>query len=205
MKIMRTIQLIILAVLLSACSPDSSTSPPRDPSLRTEADPEGEGFVTIVETGDRYSQTRIYFRFDDGGERFPLSPESSTDWDLSFRFAWIEINGGVNGPGGMELLYLDFADYNELSQAPAGDYLTDSEELLAFDAGQGWYHYTPGTEEWFINDRLYVLRTVDGRYYKLKIISFFDEQGLPGRLEFRWAEIETLHRTRPAAADDSSK
>jgi len=150
--------------------------------------------MTVVETGDRYSRTSIYFRFSDGTQRFPELPEASTDWDLSFRFAWIRINGGVSGTGGMALRYLDFTNYEDVLEAPEGDYFADRPELLAFDAGQGWYHYTSGTEEWFINDRLYVIRAVDGRFYKLKIINFSDDLGLPGRLVFRWEQIEAPSR-----------
>jgi hypothetical protein len=186
---MRLTPLFLLMVILAACSPGGGTGPQTEPSLWTEADPAGEGFVTVVEAGDQFSQTRIYFKFNDGGEHFPEAPNSSTDWDLSFRFAWIEINGGISGPAEMELLYLDFEDYGDLLSAPSGDYLTDTTESLAFDAGQGWYHYVQGTEDWEINDRNYVVRAGDGRFYKLKIDNFLDEQGRPGLLKFRWAEI----------------
>ncbi len=188
----RLISLALLMATLTACSLGGGTDPEVESLLRTEADPAGGGFVTVVETGDLYSHTRIYFSLEDGSERFPAAPGSSIGWDLSFRFAWIEINGGLSGPAEMELLYFDFEDYGDSEEAPAGDYLTDDSESLAFDAGQGWYHYVQGTEDWSINDRYYVIRAASGRYYKLKIDNFLDEFDRPGLLVFRWSEIVSL-------------
>ncbi len=188
MGTMRWIPVLLLIAALTACSNDGGTAPETDPALWTEVDPEG-GFITVVEAGDLYSEKVIYFSFEDGGERFPLNPDDSTDWDLSFRFAWIQTNGGVSGSGEVAVQPVDFAEYLTFDRAPGGDYFADTDELLAFDIGQGWYRYIQGIDEWFINDRVYAIRALDGRYFKLQVINFLDESGAPGLLEFRWAEI----------------
>lgn len=179
----------MLSAFLAACSSGGPSDPPADPSLLTEDDPETGGFITTVEAGDRYSDKTIYFSFADGGEHFPDTPGDSNQWDMSFRFAWIELNGGVNGTGGVELLAIDFAEYLDLETAPAGEYISDEPSALAFDFGQGWYRYFMGTDTWAINDRVYSVRARDGRYYKLQVVNFLDNFGAPGRLTFRWAEI----------------
>lgn len=185
---MRWIPTVLILAALTACTSGGGTAPETDPSLHTEVDPEG-GFITVVEAGDIYSQKTIFFSFEDGEERFPGEPENSTEWDLSFRFAWILTNGGVSGSGQVVVQAVDFAEYLDFDTAPSGEYFSDTEEALAFDQGQGWYRYIQGIDEWFINDRVYSVRAQDGRYYKLRVVNFLDESGAPGLLRFRWAEI----------------
>ncbi len=186
---MRWLSIIFLSGFLAACSSGGTTDPPADSSLFTEDDSETGGFTTTVEAGGRYSTKVIYFSFADGEEHFPSEPSDSGDWDLSFRFAWIQLNGGSNGTGGVELMAIDFAEYLDFEIAPSGEYLTDAPSALAFDDGQGWYRYFMGTDTWAINDRIYVVKARDGRYYKLRVVTFLDEFGIPGFLQFRWAEI----------------
>jgi len=186
---MRPLTPILLTLALAACSTEDPAAPTPDSHLDTQPEA-GAGFITVVDAGNRESQETVYFSFEGGEERYPDSPGQSEEWDLSFRFAWIRINGGVSGPGGMELLPLDYEDYGALEIAPAGEYISDTDLELAFDSGQGWYIYIQGTDDWFMAERVYAIRAVSGLYYKLKVINFLDDQQLPGRLEFRWQEIQ---------------
>ncbi len=109
---------------------------------------------------------------------------ATTHWDVAFRSTTIIINGGTSGPGQAAAIVLKGIDFDTLSTAPASGYTTDG----ATKAVTGWYTYTgnaptppkhavipnPGT--------VIVLRTADGKYAKMHIISYY--KGAPDPIPY---------------------
>lgn len=194
--------LLALGLTLMGCSeeslaPDGGDSP-SDSSLVATID-NGDGtYSTVVDAGYLTATEWVYFSFDGGVEVLPTTPEDSDEWDLAFKFASIMVNGGVSGTGGMEMVPLDAADFDSITEAPADGYLTDAEpdpenpydSGLAFDTDGGWYTYTgPPDHEFSVSNRLHVIRSTDGSYYKLKLTDFVDAAGTPGWPAFDWAGV----------------
>lgn len=119
------------------------------------------------------------------------------DWDLAFQRFKIMIDGGVSGPGGMAIAVLPGADFAAMAAAPAADYITDAPDGddmdadpdLAFLQGDGWYSYDPQSHVLSPRDHVYVVRSVEGGYFKLKMTSFYDDAGTSGFPTFRWGAI----------------
>jgi len=104
------------------------------------------------------------------------SDSLSTDWDIAFQSTTILVNGGVDrlGDAGVQILTAAFEDVTE---APADGYAQDAGNEYAIPAGSGdgWYNYDPAT---FIVSpipgRVLVIRTADGRYAKIRILSYYE-------------------------------
>lgn len=94
--------------------------------------------------------------------------KTETNWDIAFRSTSIIVNGSAR--------YVDAA-FDAVTTAPADGYKEDSGETgvaLSGGSGSGWYYYdmdahvlTP------LPDRTIVLRTRDGKYAKVEILSYY--------------------------------
>ena len=89
------------------------------------------------------------------------------------------MNGGASGPGQGEAQVVT-GSFDALSAAPESGYQSDSDTETAIPAGSGngWYTYTgqDGTPPNIIlpiPGRVIVLRTADGNYAKLEIMSYY--------------------------------
>jgi hypothetical protein len=102
---------------------------------------------------------------------------ASTLWDLGFRGTEIIANGGDNGPGegGLQVVTGAFED---LTEAPADGYTPS----LPAGSGNGWYTYNPQTFTVSPTPgRVVVVRTADGRYAKVRILSYY--RGAPEEID----------------------
>ena len=132
-----------------------------------------------------------------------VQDSNSTAWDIGLKNAGFEIfiitNGGVSGPGNGGAILLDM-DIDEVVEVPSDDqFATDTEESYAINpAPGGWWIYT-GTE---ITPNHAVLpkdphtilvRTADGGYAKLEVVSYY--QGNPDTSSPDFANFQT----RPAS------
>lgn len=131
------------------------------------------------------------------GEIVPDSDSASTQWDLGFSSTTIIINGGTSGPGqgGAVILDVPFAD---VDTAPSTGYNVDSESSLAIPtgSGNGWYNYTgqgnPPAAIIPIPDKTIIVRTANGNYAKVEILSYYE--GNPDTSTDEFAD----QQTRPA-------
>ena len=113
---------------------------------------------------------------------------ASTAWDIGFRGTTIIFNGGTSGPGEVEaqLLAESFA---EVAEAPEGGYVADGQNecpvvetqggsfpgqphAVCTGSDNGWYNYNEGLIT-PLPGRTIVLRTADGNYAKLRILSYY--------------------------------
>jgi hypothetical protein len=111
--------------------------------------------------------------------------EAGTSWDLGFRRFAIDLNEAA----GVELAALPDADFAAVTQPPATGWLTDTAEMLAFDAGDGWYAYNPETHVLTPRSIVYVVKTAGDEYFKLAMAGYYDDAGTSGHPSFRWAPV----------------
>jgi hypothetical protein len=125
---------------------------------------------------------------------------SGAAWDIAFKRFHVKSSGGVSGTGGVEVAVLDGADFAALQAAPAEGYKTDkadgpdddAEPDTVFEADGGWYGYDEDTHKLTPNPIVYVIKSNEGRYFKLKFLGYYDGTGTPGMISFRWGEVQKL-------------
>jgi hypothetical protein len=117
------------------------------------------------------------------------SDSASTSWDVGFQGTNIIFNGGTSGPGqGAAVIVEDL--FEDVTEAPAdGAFRVDGQAECPSPTGQpgprraicpgsdnGWYNYNPQANLITpIPGRTIVVRTADGRFAKLRIISYYQD------------------------------
>ena len=100
---------------------------------------------------------------------------TSLEWDLGFQRTVVIANGGVSGSGDAEVLVLEDIDFEEILEAPEGEYIADTEQIATIARGDGWYTYTGPPNHWILpNARVYILRTANGNYAKLRFMGYYE-------------------------------
>ena len=113
----------------------------------------------------------VVLRYDEADR----ADSATAAWDVAFRGTTILVNGGTSGPGqgGVQVLT---ATFDEVTEAPADGYRQDAAGAPAIPggSGNGWYNYDAPTNTITpIPGRVLVVRTADGRYAKLRILSYY--------------------------------
>ena len=108
-------------------------------------------------------------------------------WDLAFRRHDIIVNGGDGFAGRGGAVALEGVAFDSLAEAPAGGYRAteagrDSVQL----AFRRWYDYGFTSHLLEPKDRIYAVRTADGRYAKMEIVSYYCPEAVSGCLTFRY-------------------
>lgn len=137
-----------------------------------------------------------FFSFADGA--VVANTDSATNaWDIGFRGTTIILNSGVSGPGQAEGQLVD-GIFEELTVAPTTGYAKDSETAKAITGSGGWYTYTgttsvPNHAILPNAGKILVIKTADGKYVKMEIVSYY--QGNPSTTTAEFADLAT----RPAS------
>ena len=209
--------LFALALVLAACDsadPGSDTEPL---AVQTAADVEAD---PVTSTGDgppassgRYTlydldENRIVLSSSEEDPDVRAQDSTSTAWDIGFSGTTIIVNGGTSGPGEAEAQVLTEA-FADVTEAPADGYVADGENTcpavetpggtfpgrpLAVCTGSdnGWYNYSSDTNLIVpVPGRTIALRTTDGDYAKLRILSYYlGNPAEPGTTESRYYTFE---------------
>lgn len=177
--------LALLAVLLVATTlrrPELATYAP------TVADPreveEGEVGPALFTVDASDPERWIFFDFSRGTI---LGAPDAVGWDLAFRRFEILVNGGEGFEGSGGALDLGAVAFDSVGTVPADGYvetvaLRDSANAALAD----WYDYGFASHLLLPKARVYALRTADGRYAKMEILSYYCPGALPGCLTFRY-------------------
>ncbi len=182
--------LIIAVLLLGAVyfvlsSLDRPTPPMRAPDpIRPQAfgDTLVGPIVTTVDARDERRWTRFDFSrgsvVEDGD---PLG------WDLAFRRNRIIANGGPGFAGQGGIVDLGEGAFEEVVEIPTQGYV---ENRVGSDtlnpAIEKWYDYGFTTHLLTPKPRVYAVRTADGRYARLAIVSYYCPEVEGGCFTFRW-------------------
>ena len=110
------------------------------------------------------------------------------EWDLAFRRHDILVNGGEGFPGEGGAIALDSVSFDSLAEAPEAGYLGSAggrdSSSTAFD---DWYDYGFTSHLLEPKPAVYAIRTADGRYAKLQILSYYCPEAVSGCVTFRYA------------------
>lgn len=132
------------------------------------------------------------------GAKIDESRKLSSDWDIAFAKeynSYVSVNNGSNnssfgfgGPGNGALLVVN-QPYDQVKEAPSdAEFLNNGITAAGWDpgSGNGWYFYDLKTHIAVpILNRTYILRTGDGKYAKLQLISMY--KGAPATVsDLNW-------------------
>ena len=192
--------LLCALLTFSACSDDESNDP--DPSLSLEVQEATDiPADTDVTPGDPSLAPPPNYTFYslEQGAIIDKADSNSTQWDIALAGTTILVNGGTSGPGQGEAQIVEGV-FEEIEEAPETGYQTDSETGLAISSGSGsgWYTYTaesnPPNAILPIPGRVILLRTAEGNYAKIEIISYY--QGNPDTSTDEFANYQTRPPSR---------
>lgn len=138
---------------------------------------------------------KVYMSFDNGGQIVNVTPPKA-DWDLLFtRYTHVfyeplpgfpptdtlpyQVVGVLsNHQSGVEVATLVSADFASFTLADAAP-LTYSNFQNAI--GFEWKNFTLNDENYVVDsERLYIIKTVEGNYYKLRFVEFYNNAGVKG-------------------------
>lgn len=197
------------SLLLGACADDLQQELAPDAGEDTGGSDAGQepGNITHTDNGDGTTtsvvnatsqEDWIYLDLKTGEEKTPMNPGASNGWDLGFRRFSISLNGGATGSGGVVALLVE-DDFAAIQAAPAGIYESDNEDGdddnedpdIFFDrADTLWYDYDPATHVLTPREVSYVLRSVEGDYYKLRVDDYYSDAGTAGFVKFTWGPVD---------------
>ena len=197
------IALILVGATTLGCAPSlkpdgtggSGAAPPGGDKVVTTDHGDGSFTTTVDATS---TSEFVYFDFESQSEKIVDKPLNSVDWDLGFQRHLIPSNGGISGPGGVMVAALE-GDQSDMEDAPATGYLTDVEDPaedgdedpdFVFNAiPTSWFDYNDRDHTLSPANRTYVVRTVEGRHYTVRINDYYDAVGTAGFLSFTWREV----------------
>jgi hypothetical protein len=149
-----------------------------------------------VEVGDRLVGPVLYTldaRASDQWTFFDFSRGSvvdvphqfGVDWDLAFQRHKMLANGGATNPKGRAaILNLGEVAFDGVTEAPADGYVEDTIASITADAVvtenlaiKAWYHYSFLTHLLRPKANVYVIRTADGKYAKMRLVSYYCDGG----------------------------
>lgn len=168
------ISFVLTSLSLLACSGSDTPAPQplRATTVRDlPADPTGTS-----STGQPLPGTNRFTLFRLRDSTVVANADSASGhWDLGFRGTTLIVNGGTSGPGQGAALIQD-GIFEELNTAPTTGYATDAAPHYAIPtgSGRGWYTYNGQTNLITpIAGKVIFLRTADGKYAKLEILSYY--------------------------------
>jgi len=108
-------------------------------------------------------------------------------WDLAFRRFSIIVNGGPRFAGDGGALDLGVLSLDTLSRVPTEGYHPTEVRRDSLNAAfQGWYRYGFSSHLLTPRSHVFAVRTSDGRYAALELLSYYCPGAQPGCVTFRY-------------------
>lgn len=159
-----------------------------DAKVATVRHPDGTATTRVNASS---SEAWTFLDLDTGAEAG--EPEA---WDLAAQRFHIKLNGGVSGPGGVEIATSPLA-LAALTEPPSEGWVSDADDGddegsdpdYAFEQGAGWYAYDGQTHVLTPRPITWVVRTTDDAAIALVIAGYYDDAGTSGYFTFHWKPL----------------
>jgi hypothetical protein len=146
---------------------------------------------TVYTIDARSDNVWIYFDFSRGAVVPVLDPKRDA-WDLAFKRYVMRTNGGRSNPDGqgavLKLPELDFAAVSGVSED--SQFQADvhpKNRLQPFNpALEKWYSYSYLANVLAPKPEVYVIRTQDGKYAKMRMLSYYCTGNVAGCMTFEY-------------------
>jgi hypothetical protein len=186
---------ISMLVVMSGCANDLRVDHPFDgqttdgPLVRAEVLDTG-GTKLFVDATSKGSQ--VYVDLDEGREMKADEAFSTNGWDLAFKRYEIAVNSGDQGPTGtVEVAIIKGGDFDALTQAPADGFAPGKGPAMSVvDGPDAWFSYNLSAHGVVTRtDIFYVVKSSAGAYFKLRMLSYYDEAGTPAAISLVYAPV----------------
>ncbi|HEX7052067.1 MAG TPA: HmuY family protein [Longimicrobiales bacterium] len=196
-------------VVFSLRRPEPPTYAPTPPAPVEVGEQRVGPVVYAVDATD--SDRWRYFDFSRGSV---VERPRPLEWDLAFRRFHVIANGGAGFPGAGGVLDMGAVPFDSVRSVPAHGYLGTEVDPDSINPGFGkWYDYGFTTHLLTPKGHVYAVRTADGRFAKLEILSYYCPGAQPGCITFRYvyqgdgstrvaAPASTRSRPDPPASPD---
>ena len=201
----KTFKFAALFMSLLAMFTFSSCSDDDDEAVAPENDTEAltEHRVTLSRKTD-YGNDWIYFSLSEGKELTGINEdnrESNQTWDLAFNRYNVRTNSGLSGKGKGGAADTGKTNMDEVTTVPNVSFVVDEmSKITSKFTGSGVEEiesplnkklgeaikfqgppptYTP-------NNHVYIVKTADGKYAKIKIENFYNDEGKSGFVTFTY-------------------
>ena len=175
--------LTFLAFAFTGCDKDQSVAP--------EAE---KGDEIVVDASS--STDWVYFSFSKGTVVEIENPSESANWDLGLRRYHFSTNSGTSGNAQGGALDMGDLTWNDVVEAPANGYVVDDSLAYEGHSGTEMYSVNPVLETWaervgmpptFVpSDHVFVVKTADGKFVKLWLKSYYNDEGTSGHITFQY-------------------
>ena len=120
-----------------------------------------------------------YFSLETGDVVEVADAINSDAWDIGFQRTKVKLNGGISGPGMGSVVMLTETTFEDVTEAPADGYKTDTEDTFGIVTGSenGWYIYTGPPTHWIlpIEDRVFAITAADGTFAKVRFEGYYKD------------------------------
>jgi hypothetical protein len=194
---MRTMRrtLLLLGLGMAGCAPDLREDYPFDGQatsgqLVTVTPREDGSNHALIDATNKSAM--VYFDIDEGREMKTDEALETNGWDLAFQRYTVTMNGGGGNPTGqVRVAVLEGQGWDALTTAPAEGYQQDASEPVFNGVQGGWYTYDLVKHRLVTRDELlYVVQSSAGHYFKLQMLSYYDDTGTPARLALRYQPLQ---------------
>lgn len=179
-----SLTVVSMFFMFISCDDDSVTEPP----------PSGIGKELMI---DASSKTEwVYFSFSKGDTVTIAESNNSLEWDLGLRRYHFKTNSGTSGSGQGGTVNMGKVDFASVSEAPESGYTVDDSVTFQGHGGPISYSLNPVLEGWAImegmpptfvpTDSIYVLKTADGKYAKLWLKNYYNDEGTSGHITLQY-------------------
>jgi len=124
-----------------------------------------------------------------------------TDWDIAFHYKDIRTNSGKSGIGQGGMLEASSSVFADVLEAPATGYTVDDSLYIRLSAAMppvytsstgssvclDWARYNHGERAWVFAEKVFIVKTADGKYAKIWLKSFLDDADVPGTITMDYA------------------
>jgi hypothetical protein len=108
-------------------------------------------------------------------------------WDIAFRRFNVMTNGGEGFGGNAGVADLGVVAFDSVTEVPATGYIGSSVRSDSSNAAiERWYDYGFTSHILSPKANVYAVRTADGRFAKLQILSYYCPGATPGCVTFRY-------------------
>lgn len=126
-----------------------------------------------------------YFDFSAGSA---VADPGPMGWDLAVRRFHVIANGGPGFFGSAGVADLGPVAFESVRRVPERGYaVTEAGRDSVNAAIERWYAYSWSSHVLTPRGHVYAVRTADGRYAKLEVVSYYCPGAMPGCLTFRYA------------------
>jgi len=163
----------------AAVSPAMKSMPAINPNLLAAQS------VVVDATSD---EEWTYFDFS-RGKQVKIHDRTSLEWDMAFRRGTIITNGGAtNKFGGAGIMNLGEVSFDAVETVPMKEFVTDTATRTQTENSLllQWYKYNFITHKLTPRKYIYVFRTADRKYTKIKFLSFYCADKQPGCIQMQY-------------------